>query len=149
MSVHRLDIICLSETYLDSSIDDERLQMSEYYLIRSDHPSNKKRGGICIYYKNFLSLQVTGVRLLEECITFDLIISKKIFSFVAFYRSSSQSQDDFATFSDNFQVTLDFVSKKNPFLIAVLGDFKAILKQWHDEDSSTSEDLRRSLDYIR
>ena len=111
------------------------------------HPT--KSGGICIYYKNFISLQVTGVRLLEECITFDLIISKKIFSFVAFYRSPSQSQDDFATFSDNFQVTLDFGSKKNPFLIAVLGDFKAILKQWHDKDSSTSEDLRRSLDYIR
>ena len=141
MSVHKLDIICLSETYLDSSIDDERLQMSEYYLIRSDHPSNKKRGGICIYYKNFLSLQVTGVRLLEECITFDLIISKKIFSFVAFYRSPSQSQDDFATFSDNFEMTLDLASKKNPFLIVVLGDFNAKLSQWHDKDSSTSEGI--------
>ena len=76
VSVHKFDITCLSETYLDSSIDDVSLEISGYYLIRSDHPSNKKRGGICIYYKNFLPLKVTGVRLLEECIAFDLIIGK-------------------------------------------------------------------------
>ena len=110
-------------------------------MIRSDHPSNKKRGGICIYYKNFLPLKVTGVRLLEECITFDLIISNKLCSFVALYRSPSQSQDDFATFCDNFEMTLDLASKKNPFLIVVLGDFNAKLSQWHDKDSSTSEGI--------
>ena len=56
VSVRKFDIICLSETYLDSSIDDEGLEISGYYLIRSDHPSNKKRGGICIYYKTSFPL---------------------------------------------------------------------------------------------
>ena len=97
-------------------------------MIRSDHPSNKKRGGICIYYKNFLPLKVTGVRLLEECITFDLIISNKLCSFVALYRSPYQFQDDFATFSDNFEMTLDLALKKNPYLLVVLGDFNAKTK---------------------
>ena len=104
-------------------------------MICSNHPSNKKRGGICIYYKNFPPLKVTGVRLLEECIAFDLIISNKL------YRSPSQSQDDFATFSDNFEITLDLISKKNPFLIVVLGDFNAKLSQWHDKDRSTSDGI--------
>ena len=110
-------------------------------MIRSDHPSNKKRGGICIYYKNILPLKVTGVRLLEECITFDLIISNKLCSFVALYRSPSQSQDDFATFSDNFKMTLDLVSKKNPFLLVVLGDFNAKLRHLHDKYNSISEEI--------
>ena len=103
-------------------------------MISSDHPCNKKRGGI-----NLLPLKVTGVRLLEECIAFDLIISNKLCSFVALYRSPSQSQDDFATFSDNFEMTLDLASKKNLFLLAVLGNFNAKLSPWHDKDSSTSE----------
>ena len=137
--MHKFDIICLSEIYLDSSIDDGSLEISGYYLLRSDHPSNKKRGGICIYYKNFLPLKVTGVRLLEECIVFDLIISKKLCRFAALYRSPSRSQDHFATFSNNFKITLDLASKKNSFLIAVLGDFNSKLSQWHDKDSSTSE----------
>ena len=103
-------------------------------MIRSDHPSNKKRDGISIYYKNVLPLKVTGARLLEECIAFDLIISSKLCSFVALYRSPSQSQDDFATFSDNFEMTLDLVSKKNPFLFVVFGDFNTKLGQWHDKE---------------
>ena len=84
---------------------------------------------------------MTGVRLLEECITFDLIISNKLCSFVALYRSPSQSQDDFATFSDNFEMTLDLASKKNPYFFVVLGDFNAKLRQWCDKDSSTSEGI--------
>ena len=77
VSIHKFDIICLSETYLYSSTDYESLEISGYYLIRSDHPSNKKRGGICIYCKNFFPLKVTGVRLLEDCITFNLIKSNQ------------------------------------------------------------------------
>ena len=76
-----------------------------------------------------------------------LIISNKLCSFVALYRSPSQSQDDSAIFSDNFEMTLDLVSKKNPFLLAVLGDFNAKLSQWHDKDSNTSE--RISIENIR
>ena len=92
-------------------------------MIRSDQPSSKKRGGICIYYKNFLPLKVTGVRFFEECIAFNLIISNKLCSFDALYRSPSQSQDDLTAFSDNFEMTLDLALKKNPFLLVVLGDF--------------------------
>ena len=80
VSVHKIDIICLSETYLDSSIDDKSLEISGYYLIRQ-----KARGGICIYYKNFLPLKVTGVRLLKECIAFDFRISNKLCSFAALW----------------------------------------------------------------
>ena len=83
VSVHKFDIICLSETYLDSSMDNESLEISGHYLICYDHPSNKRRGGICIYYKNFLPLKGSGVRLLEECIDFDLIIINKLCSFAA------------------------------------------------------------------
>ena len=70
-----------------------------------------------------------------------MIISNKLCSFVALYRSPSQSQDDFATVSDNFEMTLDLVSKKNPFLLVVLGDLNAKLSQWHDKDTSTSEEI--------
>ena len=53
IAILRFDIICISETYLDSSTssDDNDLEISGYNLIRSDHPSNNKLGGICLYYK--------------------------------------------------------------------------------------------------
>ena len=51
IAVHKFDIICLSET-----ISDDNLEISGYGLVRSDHPSNNKRGGVCVYYKIFLPL---------------------------------------------------------------------------------------------
>ena len=45
--------ICISETYFDSSVleGDRSFQLNGYSLLRADHPSNIKRGGVCIYYK--------------------------------------------------------------------------------------------------
>ena len=50
IAVYKFDIICISETYLDTSItsDDGNLEILSYKLIRSDHPSNSKRVGVCI-----------------------------------------------------------------------------------------------------
>ena len=49
-------------------------------------------------------------------------------------------------------MTLDLVSKKNTFLIVVLGDFNAKLSQWLDKAALLKEFQlkisRRSLDYI-
>ena len=66
IAIPNFDIICLSETYLDSSTtsDDDDLAISGYNLIRSDHPSNNKRGGVCFYYKNFLPLRVLSIQYL-------------------------------------------------------------------------------------
>ena len=48
-----MDIICLSETYLDSSIqsDNDNLKILGRNLVRSDRSSNNKRGGVC--YKSY------------------------------------------------------------------------------------------------
>ena len=53
---HNYDIICLSKTFLNSSFEsnDDRISIDEYNLIKSDHPSDSKRGGVCTYYKEHL-----------------------------------------------------------------------------------------------
>ena len=66
-SVHKFDIICLSETYLDSNIlpDDSNLKIPDDNLVRSDHPSNQKRGGVCIYFKSYLPLRIIDINYLN------------------------------------------------------------------------------------
>ena len=55
ISVHKFDIICLSETYLDSTVPlyVDKLVISGYNLICSGHPSKTKRGVVCLCYKNY------------------------------------------------------------------------------------------------
>ena len=117
IAVHKFDIICLSETYLDSSgaPDDDNLLISGYSLVRSDHPSNNKRGGVCVYYKTFLPMRVLDIQYLHECINFELKIGDKLCNFVALYRSPSQTQDEFEKFSDNLELNLGTLSQKIPF----------------------------------
>ena len=51
--LYNYDFIGISETYFDSSIfeADRNFQPNGSLLIRADHPSNTKQGGVCIYHK--------------------------------------------------------------------------------------------------
>ena len=59
--IHSFDIICLSETYLNSETppNDTSLELPGYNLFRSDHPFNNKRGCVYIYDKSPIPLRIT------------------------------------------------------------------------------------------
>ena len=100
ISVHKLGIICLSETYLNSetSPDDDNLEMPGYNIIRKDHQSNTKRGGVCVYYKHKLPFKIINIKYLQECITFEIRIGRKCCKFICFYRSPNQPMTNFNHF---------------------------------------------------
>ena len=114
LSVNKFDIVCLSETFLNSEIltDDENLQIPGYSIARVDHPSNIKRGGVCVCYKTSLPLKLLDIKYLQECINLELIIGDNLCSFIILYRSPSQAHDDFENFMKNFELNLDEINKK-------------------------------------
>ena len=144
ISSNKVDILCLSRTFLNSDIscDDNNLQLPGFDLIRADHPSNTKRGGVCIYYRNCLPLKLLNISYLNECLTFVIKLGDKICNFVSLYRSPNQSEDDFENFCKNFELTLDAVSAANPFLIVAIGDFNAKSNNWYIGDTTTFEDSK-------
>ena len=115
--MHKFDIY-LSETYLNSETlsNDENLNIPGYNLIRADHLSNTKRGGVCIYFKESLPLRLYNVSYLNECICFEIMISNKLCNFISLYRLPSQSSDEFENSFYNLDLTLEALSQKNPFL---------------------------------
>ena len=123
-SLHKFDIIDLSKTYLDSSIL-PNLEIQAYTLIRADHPSNVKRGGACVYFKNYFPLKLLNINYLQECITFELSIKRKLCIITALYKSPSQSHSEFTNFTTSLELTLQAIASKNTFLSLVLGDFNA------------------------
>ena len=117
-SIHKFDIICLSETYLDLSIlhNGSNLEIPGYNLVRSDHPSNEKRGGVCIYYKSCLLLRIININDLNKCVRFELMVGDKLCNFIAFCRSPSQSQDQFECFKENLELNFESAVQNNLFL---------------------------------
>ena len=72
---HNIDIICLSETFLtsDTQDDDEKIKIDGYSLIRADHPSDSKKGGACIYYKEHIPLiKRDDLCMLDECLVTEI-----------------------------------------------------------------------------
>ena len=144
ISINKIDVICLSETYLDSSIpsDDDNLELPEHNLVRADNPTNTKKGGVCIYYHNSLPLKVIDIQFSNECINFEIRIGGKLCSFLCLNRSPSQTRDIFETFADNFELTIDTIVNKNPFLIVALGDFNVKTTNWYKNDKNSCEGLK-------
>ena len=77
--------------------------------------------------------------LCEWMYCFWIKIGKKISKVVTFYRSTSQTKDDFETFKGKSELILDKVFDKNPFIVVALGDFNATSCQWYKQDKTTYE----------
>ena len=56
-TLHKFDVIYISEIYLDKSADNDALSTDGYNIIWADHPNNHNRGGACIYFKEQLKLK--------------------------------------------------------------------------------------------
>ena len=76
ISTYKHDFICLSETYLDPSTPSNVTDIEGYKLIRSDHPDNIKRGGVCIYYKDSLPVRVINLPFLKEALLLEVWYNK-------------------------------------------------------------------------
>ena len=142
--IHHFDIICLSETYLNSEIssDNENLDISGYRLIRSDHPSNDKRGGVCVYFKSSLPIQILSISMLHECINLEIRINDKLCNLICLYRSPSQNMKEFMTFVKNLELNLELIFTKNPYLTVVIGGFNVKSHNWYKGNKITAGGTR-------
>ena len=79
VNMNKFDIICLSESFLDSSIltDSNHLKINGYKMVRADHPNNVKKGDVCAYVRESLPVRIFINSYLSKCLTLDVTISKK------------------------------------------------------------------------
>ena len=143
-AIYKHDFICLSETYLDSSIPDNVLDIEGYRLVRADHPNNIKRGGVCIYYKESLPVRVINIPYINEALVLEMNYNNKKVIISVIYRSPSQSTDEFESFLLNFEQLLGDVSQCRPSLSVITGDFNARSVSWWSNDINTMEGLKLS-----
>ena len=142
ISVYKYDFLCLSETYLDTSIPDNLINIEEYKLIRADHPNNVKRGGVCIYYKESLPVRVINLPYFKEALLLEMNHNNKKVLVSVIYRSPSKNYDEFDSFLSNFQKLLNDIENCKPSLSIVTGDFNSRCSSWWPNDINTPEGLK-------
>ena len=130
--MHKFNIICISELYINSNISssDDKLNIPGYNMPRVDHPSGNQSGKVCIYYKVSLPIKMLNINCLQECICFDLKIGSKRCTTVSLYRSPSRSADEFENFLKKLNLTMESIIQKNPFLTVVISNSNARSSKW-------------------
>ena len=116
-AIHKYDIIAVSESMLDSTIKNDNIFIAGFNkdIYRSDHPSNTKLGGVCLYYRDELPIKRrTDLELLQEMIVSEISLSQKKIILATLYRSPSQDSEQFESFIDNLQLFFTNLRNENP-----------------------------------
>ena len=136
-TIRKADIAYLSETYLDSSflVNYENLVIQGYNLVRCDHPTNSKSGGVCIYYKDSFPLKIIDIQYLQECINFHLIIGVTLLRFTDLLTNLMMN----LIIYKRPRIEFNKATTHNSFLVVVLGDFNAKSCNWCINDKANFE----------
>ena len=146
IDANNTDIIYSSETFLDSRIprDDERIYITGYTTIRADHPSNTKRGDVCIYYKEcFYLIRKIDIFKLNECIVTEITVNNERCFLTCLYRSLNQNQDQFESFRKNLIDVPSGINNQKPACSIIVDDFNAKLSKWcpSDKDNKAGQEI--------
>ena len=146
IKANSIDIISLTETFLDSTIplNDERLYIKGYSMIRADHLSNTKRGDVSIQDKEYLPLiRKVDICKLNECFLTEITVNNERCFLTCLYRSPNQNQEQFQPFCENLIDVLLSINNQQPACSILVCDFNAKLSNWctSDKDSKAVQDI--------
>ena len=139
VTTHNFNVLCLSETFLDSTIDlnNGNINIDGYSILRADHPSNNKRGYVCIYYKQFLPLiRRDDLSTMQETIVTEISVKNETCFLKCFYRSTSQSHDKLENFRSELNLLLTNINNNQPACSILIGDFNTKCSKWCSSDKN-------------
>ena len=149
LNINDNGIICLSETFLGSfiSIDDNRLSISGYSMMRAYHPSNTKRGRLCLFYKEHLPIiRRDDTFNLKEFLVMKIAVKNERCFHTCLYRSPSQNLEQFQSFGDSLDILINNINSRNLTVLIIGGDFNGKCSKWYSFD--TSENIGKEPDVI-
>ena len=103
-------------------------------MIRPDHPSDSKKGGICIYYKEHIILiRCDDLCTLDNCLVTEIRSQSEKCFLTCAYHLPSQRQE-FEIFCTKFDILLRQINDESPLCSIVTQDFNVPCTNcWKDD----------------
>ena len=124
---------CLSETFLNCpvQINNDKILIDGYNLIRADHASDSKRDGVYICYKEHIPLiKRDRTCTLDNCLVTEMRSQGEKYFLICIYCSPSQSHDEFD------DLLLSNLNHEFPLCSIVTGDARC--SRWWQNDITNS-----------
>ena len=102
-------------------------------------PSDLKRGGVFIYFKESLPIKVLDIPILHECLVFELLLNSRRSYIVSLCRSPSYEYDHFIK---TFEQLIVHLANFKPHLLLITGDFNPISSSLWSGDVRNNEGAR-------
>ena len=126
------------EIFLDSTIDldNGNGNIAGYSILRADNHSNRKRGDVCIYFKQFLQpIRRDNLSKIQEIIVAEISVEK---SFANFYRSPSQDYDKLDKSCSELNLLLANKNNNKSASSILIYDFNATCSKWCIRDKNNT-----------
>ena len=115
--------------------------------MRADYPSNTKRGGLCLYYKEHLPIiRRDDISILKECLVTEITVKNGRCFLTCLYRSPSKNRGQLQSFCDSLDILMNKINSFKPAISIITRDFNGICSKWYSFD--TSDNIGKELDTI-
>ena len=132
------DIICISETWLNSSITNDMIDIQGYQLFRKDR-MDKKGGGVAIYVSE--TIPARQRENLEhqslEMLSLEIQSQGKRYILCCCYRPPGANANQALEFIDNLQLVINNIIYDEPESFFILGDLNDKCIIWDDEHNGS------------
>ena len=140
-SIHNYDFISICETSLNDTVylPDEMLE--NYTFMSCNSPSNTRRGGVGLFYKNDLPVKIRTDLSFEESIVIEVVFGRKNVFLTVIYKSPSycHGTPEFELFLNNIEALYENIKKDNPFAVFFAGDFNGHSQLWWNDGDTNAE----------
>ena len=126
--------------HLNSTVDENKIDLNGYSFHKSNHPQDVKRGGVGLYVKESLpARRRPGLEAQPECVVCEIKLNRKKYFIAVLYRIPRQTQVESEGFRKNFELMLSKMSAEKPFSVIITGDFNCRSTQWWDGEFENEE----------
>jgi len=137
LALNNIDLAAISETALNTSIDDKCIEIEGYSTLRKDLTNNDTHGGVLLYYKNSLAIKhCPNLEFDPNVLVAELHFGRKKIYLTVLYRRPSQTPEQSKSFAQKFDNLCIVINSKNPYASIYMGDFNAHNNAWWRGDRS-------------
>ena len=129
------------ETSLNDTVDLPDEMLENYTFVSCNNPSNTRRRGVGLFYKNDLPVKIRTDLSFEESIVIEVVLGRKKVFFTFIYKSPSYCHGipEFELFLNNFEALYENIKKDNPFAVFFAGDFNGHSQLWWNNGDTNAE----------
>ena len=106
----------MCETSLNDQTVLPRKLIENYKFVSCNNPSGNKHGGVGIFFKDSLPLEIRRDLSFDECLVAEIRLNRKKIFFSVIYRSPSNKADslEFDIFLSSFETMCNSIKDENP-----------------------------------